>query len=168
MIRAGLAKSLYVVLALCAGTAAADNVQPADPAKTAIALQILEETHASANAITVLNTIVPSLVDGIKADYPNIPEAVANRFRDLALSHMTADVPKLLQLQAGVWSQHFTVAELQQLSEFYRSPLGQHLVSETPEIVKELLPVNIEWGRAVAARAVKEVIEQLRKEGVKI
>jgi hypothetical protein len=67
----------------------------------------------------------------------------------------------LLELVVPIYDKHFTEEDIQGMIAFYRSPVGQKLTSELPQITTESMSAGQEWGRALA----QHVTEQLKKDG---
>jgi hypothetical protein len=141
---------------------------PPDAAKILVATKILEETHAVDNMTTVMDTMIVPMIRNIKQQNPALPDDQLKMISDMLTDELHKLIPQAIALNAQVYSNHFTLEELQQIEAFYESPIGQKIVVEQPKIVKEVLPVGIAWGRQAAQQALERIIEQLRKQGVKI
>jgi len=57
-----------------------------------------------------------------------------------------------------VYEKHFNIFELNQLVEFYQSPVGQKLVRVSPELLTESLALGREWGLSL----VPEIMERVQ------
>ncbi|MES1939482.1 hypothetical protein T5B8_04543 [Salinisphaera sp. T5B8] len=57
-----------------------------------------------------------------------------------------------------VYEKHFNIFELNQLVEFYQSPVGQKLVRVSPELLTETLALGREWGLSL----VPEIMERVQ------
>jgi hypothetical protein len=85
-------------------------------------------------------------------------------------------VPKLLQrfnarsneLVDGVvliYASNFTVAELHDITAFYKTPTGQKLLQRTPGITQQTMIAGQKFGQSAGAEAQKEMIDELRNRG---
>ena len=147
-----------LMIALCAraeAQTAAGGVPP-DSAKVAIIRQLLDETHAIDLAVTAMETSLPVQ----RAANPRIPAVFWDRF--VALVHTRRD--SLASTFIDVYSRHFSTEDVRQLLAFYRTPVGQKLLAETPAITRESIMAGQAWG----AQLGMEVARQLSAEGVKM
>lgn len=145
-----------------------DSSRTPDPAKVAVATRILEATHAVDNMTTVMDTMIGPMLQNIKLQNPSISDDHLKMISDMLTEELHKLVPQGIALNAQVYANHFTLEELNALAAFYETPLGQKIITEQPKIVKEVLPIGIAWGRQAAEQVLQRIIEQLRKQGVKI
>jgi hypothetical protein len=141
---------------------------PPDPAKVAVAAKILEETHALENMSAVLDMAIVPVIQNVKRQAPNLSDDELKVISDLLLTEMRKELPQAIALNAQIYASHFTLEELNAIEVFYQTPAGQKIVAETPKIVKEALPIGMAWGRQAAQEALGRILNQLRKQGVKI
>jgi hypothetical protein len=162
--RLGAAAALAVTL----GAAPVAQAAPADPAKIALATQVLEATHARNTMMMIIDQMMPQLMEMISSGDHKIPQKVLDRFQTLVRQDMQASLPQVLKAQAEIYARHFSADDLRALIAFYRTPAGQHMITETPKIMQEVMPIGMQWGQAAGADAMRKAIDELRKEGVKI
>lgn len=165
--RSGIAACLVLLLALSQGAIAqpSDNI---DPKALEAARALIVATKASANMELMVDAMVPSMVEVLKRDKADIPEDVIAKFVPEFRAEMTKALPQLTEIYARIYAQHFTLQELQDVAKFYDSPLGKKLVTETPLILKETLPIAQQWGEKIGQQAAINAIAKLRAQGVKI
>jgi hypothetical protein len=60
-----------------------------------------------------------------------------------------------------VYEKHFNIFELNQLVEFYQSPVGQKLVRVSPELLTESLALGREWGLSLVPEIMERVQSRL-------
>jgi hypothetical protein len=78
-----------------------------------------------------------------------IPEAAATIIEETALEFFEAifsDEQEIVKFQAELYRPHFTLEELEQIVEFYDSPLGAKLVRVLPQLIQ----AGMAWGEAKA------------------
>jgi hypothetical protein len=144
------------------------DAPPPDPAKMAVATRILEETHALDNMNSTLDAMIAPLIRNIKQQSPAIPDEQLKVISDMLAEELRKKFPQIMALNAQIYASHFTLDELNAIEAFYQTPAGQKIVGETPKIMKEVLPIALAWGRQAAQEALARIVEQLRKQGVKI
>ena len=70
------------------------------------------------------------------------------------------DVDRVTEQLIALYDKHYTDEEIKGLLQFYGSPLGQKVASESPKIFREIQ----ETTRAAAAKAVRDALEQVKQE----
>ncbi|RDS86587.1 DUF2059 domain-containing protein [Dyella psychrodurans] len=68
---------------------------------------------------------------------------------------------QLIKAMIPAYQHHFTADEVAGLIKFYRSPLGQKLVSEMPATMTEAAQSGQQWGR----QRTSDMFSELQKEG---
>ncbi len=130
----------------------------------AAARELVQAAHAADN----VKMMMPLLMQQLK---PAIVQGRANVEKDY-----DAIVPQLLQSMAArsdafaeavsvVYAHNLTLEELQQLTAFYRSPIGQKFLEKMPMIVQESLAAGQKFGQEVALELRDHMLEELRKRG---
>jgi hypothetical protein len=69
---------------------------------------------------------------------------------------------------AALYAANFTLAELQQIEAFYRTPAGQKLLEKAPAIALQSSQVGDEASRKAAADLRARLVEALRQKGHKL
>ncbi len=150
-----VACALAMIAALQSGAQAQTGSMP-DPGKVAVIRQILEVTRAADQVIGVIEASVPAQ----RASNPRIPAVFWDRFLVQARERRGEFVDSVVPL----YSRTFTLAELNALLAFYRSPFGQRLLEVQPVIMQESMQLGQRWGARIGA----EIGQQLAAEGVRI
>ena len=153
---AAVATALLIALSARAEAQSAAGEPGRDSAKVTLIRQLLDETHAIDLAVTAMETSLPVQ----RAANPRIPAIFWDRF--VALVHARRD--SLASTFIDVYSRHFSTDDVRQLLAFYRTPVGQKLLAETPAITRESIMAGQAWG----AQLGMEVARQLSAEGVKM
>jgi len=140
---------------LVAGPAAAQQkVQAVSSAKMALIRRILELTHAGDMTISAMEVAIPAQ----RAANPQIPAEFWTEFSARA----RRDIAQLLERLIPIYDANFSEAQLQQLVQFYESPLGRHLVSVQPAVTMQSIQAGQQWGAEIGA----EVARDLQKRGI--
>lgn len=74
------------------------------------------------------------------------------------------DQPNATTLMSGMipaFQKHFTSEDIDGLLKFYRSPLGQKVIKEMPQVMAENVKLNQVWGQQRGA----QMIDQLKSQG---
>ncbi len=140
---------------LSAATARAQQETVA-PEKAAAIRQLLELTRASELMVTSIETTLSAQ----KAASPQVPE----EFWEAFTARLRSEVDRFVELLIPLYAEHFTLEQVQQLIEFYQTPLGRHLVTVQPQLARESMLAGQQWG----AQLGMEVAAELEKRGIRI
>jgi uncharacterized protein len=161
---------------ICAGLAAAiciampskTTVAAQDPAAVEKAIELLEVSGAQAAFEQLIPRITQQM--GMLAEQmnPGDGKAVNELMQTKFLPRILERSHEFSELIANVYAKHFTLAELDQLIEFYNTPVGRKLVQEQPQMMTEAMGVGQRWGQAVAAEVLQEMAPEFDKRGLKM
>lgn len=71
------------------------------------------------------------------------------------------DTGELIDMTVPIYAKHFTHDEIQQMLEFYATPLGRKMVTTMPALMQELMVAGQEWGEKIG----EEIHDELAAEG---
>jgi hypothetical protein len=161
-----IAVFLAIALALpCDRPAGAQSPAPA-PAPDALAAA--RELVTASRAADSLKTLFPVILQQLKpAIVQGRPEV--ERDFDAALPQVieavSARSEAFVDSIAIVYAHNFSVDELQQLTAFYRGPIGQKFLEKMPAIAQESMAMGQKFGQEIAGDFRNRMIEELRKRG---
>ena len=112
--------------------------------------------------------IMPSIMQALKpAIVQNRPD-VDREFDALVpklMDAMNSRVDEMLEKIAGIYARNFTVAEIKEITAFYRGPTGQKFVQRLPNVMQESLTVGQQFGRTIGVELQSRMVDELRKKG---
>jgi hypothetical protein len=143
---------------------AATPLKPASPAALAAAKEILTMKNASA----MYANAVPNLVEQTKN---TLMQSNLNYQKDL--NEVAIIVAKTLagrekeigEGMAQVYANEFTEQELKDLVNFYKSPLGQKLLSSEPRAIQFSMSYMNQWAQAFAETINGQFRAEMKKRG---
>lgn len=91
---------------------------------------------------------------------PQTMNVISQQTRAVVSEHIN-DGDALYSVLAPVYEKHFNLIELNQLVQFYKSPLGQKLVNTSPELMSETMDLGSQWGLSLVPEIVQRVRAQL-------
>lgn len=159
---------LAALLLTCALAPALAADDAPDPAKMALATDILGLTQASGSLNAEMDEMTPGVVASVKQGRPDLSDAALQTFGDLFKAELASELPDILKLEAEIYSDHFTLAELQGLKDFYGSALGRKMVAEMPRIAGDIAPLSMAWGQHAGQLAMARTVEKMKAQGVDI
>lgn len=71
---------------------------------------------------------------------------------------------QIIQQIAEIYKTNFTNAEILELIEFYKTPIGQKLLEKLPIITKESYNIGSKYGQAL----VQEILAEMKEEGYEV
>lgn len=112
---------------------------------------LLNETGSGKLAMQMLDIMIPQM----QKMFPQVPTEVWQEFKG------KIDVEEFIDLIVPIYKDHYSEDEIQQLIEFYKTPMGQKIVKEAPAIQQESYAAGQEWGRSIA----EDMIQSLKRKG---
>ena len=116
-------------------------------AMTADIRTLIEVTGAGEAGVKMMQDMIASMREVL----PDVPEEYWTRFA------AKVDPDGLIQLCIPIYAKHFAHEEVKQLLEFYRTPLGQKLITALPAVAEEAMAVGQQWGESLAAQVLQEL-----------
>ncbi len=114
------------------------------------AKKVLEASGAGALGTQV----VDQMFSMYKAQMPQVPA----EYWDNLSKEVSSD--GFVELLIPVFARNYSLDELKGLEAFYKSPLGQTLVTKQPQIQKESMQVGAQWGQKIAQKVMKDLQAQ--------
>ncbi len=136
-----------------------------DPAKDAAIRRLMDITETSKMGENIANYITGKVHDGASHA---IPADQFSKFMDTFSQKFSAGLPPTAVNDAivAVYAKHFSLDDIQALTKFYDSPIGQRLVKEMPEVNQQMAIAGqqIENTAAIAAlRSMTDDYPQLKQ-----
>jgi hypothetical protein len=169
----GILSAAGLVLALALAGSAASAQQPAAPAKPAspAAIAAAKEILAMKNASAMYAVAVPNLVQQTK---DVLLQANLNYQKDLnevaviVAQKLAGREKEIGEGMAGVYANEFTEQELKDLVTFYKTPLGQKLLTSEPKAIQLSMGYMNQWAQRFAETVNSEFRAEMRKRGKEI
>jgi len=98
-----------------------------------------------------LNTVVDELLRQFRTAYPKVPEMLWARVKEEVLSKTFID------MLITIYAAHFTRQDIEELIDFWSSPVGRKFIREQPRILQESLAVSREYMKGANERILADV-----------
>ncbi len=163
MLVAGLAVGLAFSI-IPAGAQTPAPAKPASPAAIAAAKEILDMKKASA----MYAQAVPSVVEQTKT---NLMQSNLNYQKDLnevaiiIAQSLAGREKEIGEGMAKVYADAFSEQELKDLVTFYKSPLGQKLLTAEPEAIQSSIAFMRQWGQTFSQTVAAQFRVEMHKRG---
>jgi hypothetical protein len=166
------AASLALGLALAGVPAGAQQPSPpplkqASPAAIAAAKEILAMKNASAMYGNAVPNLVQQTKDALLQSNLNYQKDL-NEVAVIVAQKLAGREKEIGDGMAKVYANEFSEQELKDLVTFYKSPLGQKLLSTEPRAIQLSMSYMNQWAQAFAETINGEFRAEMRKRGKEI
>lgn len=165
-----LAAGMGLVVAFSALPAAAQQPPPAQQLKpvSASALQAARDLLAAKNVGQIYSNAVPNIIERAKAQLLGNNLNYQKDLNEVAAVIAQQNVGKEKEIgeqMAKIYANDFTEQELKDLTAFYRSPLGQKLLTTEPKSIQASMQYMNGWAQNFGEHVIGEFRAQMQKRG---
>lgn len=159
---AGLALSGATAQAQTAAPAAKQELKPVSPAALAAAKELLTLKNAQA----MYAGAVPGIVQRVKA---NLLQNNLNYQKDLdevalvVAKDLAGRESEVSEQMAKIYANFFTEQELKDLVTFYKTPLGQKLLTAEPQAISVSMGFMNQWGQQTTEKVGELFRDEMKK-----
>ena len=169
------AAGLAFALALAGGAAPAQQpaapkaapTKPASPAAIAAAKEILAMKNASAMYAVAVPNLVQQTKDTLLQSNLNYQKDL-NEVAVIVAQKLAGREKEIGEGMASVYANEFTEQELKDLVTFYKSPLGQKLLTAEPRAIQLSMSYMNQWAQRFSETVNGEFRAEMRKRGKEI
>ena len=124
-----------------------------DPARLAAAHRLMDEIMPPAQRDALMRAIIKPMIDNLRAAIAKDPTfsnamekdprvgEVMNRFMERIIKQsfdgVGASMPKMIDAMSIAYARQFSVAELEEVRAFYRTPTGRAFMSKMPQLMAD-------------------------------
>jgi uncharacterized protein len=129
-----------------------------DPAKDAAIRHLMDITETSKMGENIASYITSRVHDGAGRA---IPADQFPKFMDTFSQKFTAGIPPTAVNDAivAIYAKHFSLDDIQALTKFYESPVGQRLVKEMPDVNQQMGVAGQQIETAVAISVLRSMMD---------
>lgn len=147
-----------------ASSAPAASSNPAsaiDPEKEADIRKLLELTGTKALFNQTIGNIMSLMQKSLMQANPDDPrgQMFANLIAQQLRGDMAGQYEDLLKRLIPVYDKYYTKEDIENIIQFYGTPLGQKLLKVTPDISRESQTIGYQWGSKIGRDAVAKVLQ---------
>src|SRR3981081_2773121 len=142
-------------------------LKPASPAAIAAAKEILTMKNASAMYANAVPNIVQQTKDVLLQNNLNYQKDL-NEVAVIVAQGLAGREKEIGEGMAKVYASEFSEQELKDLVTFYKSPLGQKLLSTEPRAIQFSMSYMNQWAQAFGETVNGEFRAEMRKRGKEI
>jgi hypothetical protein len=139
-------------------------LKPGTPAAMAAAREILTMKNASAMYASAIPNIVQQVKDNLLQSNLNLQKDLNEAAITVAQSLAGRD-KEVGEGMAQIYTSEFTEQELKDLVTFYKTPLGQKLLSTEPRAIQLSMSYMNQWAQAFGGEVNTALRAEMRKRG---
>jgi uncharacterized protein len=130
-----------------------------DPAKDAAIRHLMDITDTSKMGENIASFITSKVHDGVGRA---IPADQLPKFMDTFSQKFTAGLPPTAVNDAivAIYAKHFSMDDIQVLTKFYESPIGQRIVKEMPDVNQQMGIAGQQIETAVAISVLRGMTDE--------
>jgi hypothetical protein len=167
MSAAGLVVGLALASLPASAQQAAPPLKPASPAAIAAAKEILTMKNAAAMYASAVPNIVQQTKDQLIQTNLNYQKDL-NELAPIVAQAFAGKEKEIGEGMAQVYANEFTEQELKDLVTFYKSPLGQKLLTAEPHAVQLSMSYMNQWAQNFSETVNAQFRAEMRKRGKQI
>jgi len=99
--------------------------------------------------------VMNQMMDSFKKSFSAVPQ----EFWEEAKQEMKAD--DITNLITPIYAKYYTETDIDQLINFYNSPIGKKMVATMPQVVQESMTMGQQWGKEIG----EKVFARLKEKG---
>jgi hypothetical protein len=138
--------------------------QSPSPEAAAAARELVEAARTTAQFKTLLPLMLQQMKPVVVQGRPEV-ERDYDRIVPLLMELANRQVGEFAEEVAALYARNFTVDEIQQVTAFYRSPVGQKFLEKTPVIAQESMVMGQKFGQRIVQDLQTRMRDELRKRG---
>jgi len=138
-----------------------------DPAALKIANKILEASRVTSG----YNIILPEMAERTKQTFTRTAPQLAGLISEVTDNVALGMINKRVELQqesAKLWTMRFSKDELEEILEFYESPVGAKFSLNYPPILRDSVQLTNDWGEDIAQELAAKVRVEMGLRGHKL
>jgi uncharacterized protein len=148
-------------------TAGAAKAQTLSPASIDLARQVILVKGGNA----MFDPVVPGVIESAKNVFlptnPNLSKDLTEVANQLKKDY-DGKRAELLNEVAKIYAQRFTEQELKDLLAFYKSPLGQKVVTEEPKVLDAAMQRAQDWANNFSEEVIGRMRAEMKKRGANL
>jgi hypothetical protein len=157
--------TLAALQCLLLASIAGAQTNPRSPESIEAAKALMAAMGQDKQFDTVIGTMMQGMSNIFKQRNPGAAKEIDDVMQSMARKFM-ARKSEVVDMVAPLVADRFTVAEMNEIAAFYRSPIGQKFVVEQLGIGQKSMMLGMEWGRRIGEEVEAEARRELKQRGV--
>ncbi|MBV9199846.1 MAG: DUF2059 domain-containing protein [Alphaproteobacteria bacterium] len=153
---------------LCVGVLQPQAAMAVDAQKHADIQVLMQETGMLANMNRTVELMLPQVIGNLKKINSNIPQAAWDDFARIGAEEFKKSLAELEEPVITIFDKNFTDDEIKQLTAFYKTPLGQKVVTQMPVVMQQSAQLGQIWGTQVGGRVAERIRAAAKQKGYEL
>jgi uncharacterized protein len=162
-----LCRLALVVALACLVTVGVAKAQQPSPASIDLARQVILVKGGNAMFDPVIPGVIESAKNAFLPTNPNLAKDLTEVANQLKREY-DGKRAELLNEVAKMYAQRFTEQELKDLLVFYKSPLGQKVVTEEPKVLDAAMQRAQDWANNFSDVVISRMRAEMKKRGANL
>ena len=167
LIRILSAAGLVLGLALASAPTQAQT-QAAPPPPTPAAIAAAKELLTMKNVMAMYANAVPGVVERVKNELMQTNINYQKDLNEVAVvvaQNLAGREKEIGEQMAKIYASDFTEQELKDLTTFYKSPIGQKLLTQEPQAIQASMTYMSQWAQSFSETVANEFRNEMKKRG---
>ena len=139
-----------------------------DAQKHADIQALMQATGMFANMNRTIELLLPRVIGNFKKINSNIPQTAWDDFARIGSEEFKKSLSDLEEPVIAIFDKNFTDDEIKQLIAFYKTPLGQKVVTEMPVVMQQSAQLGQTWGAQVGERVAERIRAAAKQKGYEL
>ena len=139
-------------------------LKPASPSAIAAAKDLLAVKNVSQVYASAVPNIVQRTKDGFLANNLNYQKDL-NEVAVVVAQNLAGREKEIGEQMAKIYASDFTEQELKDLTAFYKSPIGQKLLTQEPQAIQASMTYMSQWAQSFSETVANEFRNEMKKRG---
>ncbi len=138
------------------------------PEKRAAIEGLLVKINFADNATKAVPVVIAQLSNSLKQARPGIPQKALDAMPEEVTAVFKENMGSFTELMIQIYHKHFSLEDVEQLDQFYDTPIGKKMIAKQSVIQTESFVAGNEWGKLLNPEVMRRVRARLAKEGVQL
>ncbi len=161
-----LVKVLTLVLVSHISVSLPVAAQNVDPEMRALIEEVLEVTGSDQLADQVAEDAITAIFNGMQSRNPNFSERAQEIMQEEFLVLFKGQQEEMNAQIVGFYARHFTLDEMKQMLDFYKSPLGIKTIEVMPLMIQEMVASSEVMGARLVSDVLPRIEQRFKDEGI--
>jgi hypothetical protein len=137
--------------------------QSADHAdRLAAATKLVETMHLDQQFDALLPQVIDAMMSTLVRGNTGREELIRQILTEEFMTAFAAQRPAMLTIYREIYARNLTLAELEAMDRFYKTPIGQSVLSKTSKLTQDGVASGMDIGRKAAMAAMPQIFQRMQ------
>ncbi len=154
-----------VAILLTANEVSLAKKQAPDGAQIKAARQLMTVTGAE-NSFRSILAVMGAQITNVVIQQNKGKEKKVRKILNPILADAASQREEMVSQAALIYARKFSIAEMQEITRFYKSPVGRKLVAQLPQIMQESMRIGQSVSQKIGADIIRRFKDEAKKQGL--